>query len=179
MGQYYKIFVLNGNETHVFAPSSSKLMEHAFLNDDSVNAVIDLIFNSGPCRVAWVGDYYENRNIPNTPFTGDDIWDREAESIKRSEPPTVLWGKSLANIEKKLYVDFSDYHNNPAWKYEDDTTHPLPLLTACGNGAGGGDYYGSEEPSVGSWAGDLLMVVDGTPDGFEKLDIVFREGAYN
>ena len=33
---------------------------------------------------------------------------------------------------------------------------PLALLTACGNGMGGGDYEGSDIRAVGSWALDRI-----------------------
>lgn len=37
--------------------------------------------------------------------------------------------------------------------------HPLPLLTASGNGRGDGDYNGPDEELVGTWAGDPLQIL--------------------
>lgn len=34
--------------------------------------------------------------------------------------------------------------------------NPLPVLTACGNGRGGGDYRDDDDINVGSWAFDLI-----------------------
>jgi hypothetical protein len=46
--------------------------------------------------------------------------------------------------------------------------HPLPLLTAEGNGRGGGDYRG-ESPLIGSWARDVISVETEAPTDFEEL----------
>ena len=60
--------------------------------------------------------------------------------------------------------------------------HPLPLLTAVGNGLGGGDYHGINEEKVGSWAFDLLEVVDHekalnllTKNHYKIYNIIFSE----
>ena len=55
--------------------------------------------------------------------------------------------------------------------------HPLPLLTACGNDRGGGDYH-EGHPNynrVGEWAFDLIECTDRKPEGYDKLDIIFTE----
>ena len=45
--------------------------------------------------------------------------------------------------------------------------HPLPLLTAVGNGRGGGDYRGYENKSmVGYYAGDVIEISEEIPDGY-------------
>ena len=54
--------------------------------------------------------------------------------------------------------------------------HPLPLLTAVGNGRGGGDYHGNGVTNlnmVGIWAGDLLQIVEQVPkdDFLDYIDI--------
>ena len=58
----------------------------------------------------------------------------------------------IHNQTKDLWIDLKDY----------DITHeldlnPIPLLTAIGNGYGGGDYGGTNEDVCGSWAGDVLQ----------------------
>ena len=51
--------------------------------------------------------------------------------------------------------------------------HPLPLLTANGNGRGGGDYLGSDMDLVGSWAGDRIAVAN--DEGMIKTDYLRLE----
>lgn len=45
--------------------------------------------------------------------------------------------------------------------------HPLPLLTCEGNGRGGGDYWGSNQRYVGTWARDFIQ-----PYGWGQRDTV-------
>lgn len=43
--------------------------------------------------------------------------------------------------------------------------HPIPLLTAIGNGKGGGDYRGNHLEWIGKWAlHPLLITINGSPD---------------
>ena len=47
--------------------------------------------------------------------------------------------------------------------------HPIPLLTAVGNGRGGGDYEGTNMAEIGIWAGDLLETQDARPNGYANI----------
>ena len=55
--------------------------------------------------------------------------------------------------------------------------HPLSLLTAVGNGRGGGDYPENRVDyyMVGAWAGNTLEITDKVPDGYELEDVRFSE----
>jgi hypothetical protein len=53
--------------------------------------------------------------------------------------------------------------------------HPLSLLTAEGNGAGGGDYRGSNEIIVGSWARDVISIDEEIPENYTELICKFNE----
>ena len=49
------------------------------------------------------------------------------------------------------------------------------MLTALGNGQGGGDYRGKEEEKIGAWAGDWISV-EGIPSLLfedKTLDYIF------
>jgi len=50
--------------------------------------------------------------------------------------------------------------------------HPLSLLTAEGNGRGGGDYRGSGD--VGRWARDIISMEDDIPEGYTAYDPGFE-----
>ena len=52
--------------------------------------------------------------------------------------------------------------------------HPLALLTATGNGRGGGDYYGKNKESIGVWKFDEISVSDIEPTDFQKKQFVFE-----
>ena len=79
------------------------------------------------------------------------------------------------------YLDCSKYYEAVNGKDEMGdgwVPHPLPLLTAMGNGQGGGDYRGVNMDKIGCWAGDLLHVTMLPPRkeaGFTELEVEFYE----
>ena len=52
---------------------------------------------------------------------------------------------------------------------------PFAVLTAIGNGRGGGDYDGIEMDMVGAWAWDEIAITKKIPEGFKLLDFHFEE----
>lgn len=75
------------------------------------------------------------------------------------------------NHTKKLIVDMS----TAAADSRGFRIHPLPLLTAEGNGRGGGDYHGAHETLVGSWARDVISIEKELPVGYTRLEVNFEE----
>jgi hypothetical protein len=71
----------------------------------------------------------------------------------------------IVNHTKKQYVD----------KRKQKLYHPLPLLTAEGNGRGGGDFKGKGEELIGTWARDVLSVEKVIPDNYTELICEFQE----
>ena len=54
--------------------------------------------------------------------------------------------------------------------------NPVSLLTAIGNGLGGGDYcYAEQRNDVGIWALDLISIEDEEPQGYWKSYVYFKE----
>jgi hypothetical protein len=102
---------------------------------------------------------------------GSFVWRRARDRtvFANAWPKVQVTVKShpyLINWDKKLYVDKRLIDEADGFRL-----HPLPLLTAEGNGRGGGDFDG-EDPNhlVGSWARDHLSVSDHVAhDGFEEL----------
>ena len=78
-----------------------------------------------------------------------------------TEDPGIRY---IINETKKEYVNLYDVPSFDGWKY-----HPLPLLTADGNGLGGGDYSGSDLMYVGRWKGDVIRVASGELEFNDKL----------
>ena len=76
----------------------------------------------------------------------------------------------LWNYTKKEYVSLGCYYALAGVK-KDNSLHPLPILTACGNGQGIGDYYGKNKAYVGRWAFDKIGIYESMPKSNEWKDI--------
>lgn len=84
-------------------------------------------------------------------------------------------------IEKNLYREQGDWVNG---KYDMHASsewciHPLPLLTACGNDRGGGDFYdgGLGYGHVGLWAFDVLEYATSAPKAYKPVMFTFMEAS--
>lgn len=189
MGQYYIAVILGpqpehkGDREFIRAWVSSysygcgaKLMEHSYIGNGFTNSVERLLSPEGAfwkSRFVWAGDYADPEEEDKENTTLHAMTNEEHEG--KEETPN---GESLSceysfivNHTKKQYVDKS--------KVIEDSRgfriHPLPLLTAEGNGRGGGDYSGSHEDLVGSWARDVISVEKKIPNGYTLLDAAFHE----
>lgn len=180
-----------------------KLMEHSYIGNKFVNAVCTLIWRN-PTRIAWMGDYshdeygdvYEKK-IPHEEFMRyyRSVWgDEDNAIIIRPKARNVITLKSrryIVNHTQRCYINLREYIAKCKWtvrggyvngQYDPNETwdmcvHPLPLLTACGNDRGSGDYHEGypDYDRVGEWAFDLIECTDKKPEGYEKLDVTFTE----
>lgn len=166
MGQYYVGVALNAEKNKIIAHveswdygSGSKLMEHSYLGNKFVNAFENLIYNN-PMPVVWAGDYADpEQDTEDNLFSLTD----KKTHYKPSSPLSTKKSKYIINHDTKQYVDKTKVIDNNGW-----TLHPLSLLTADGNGRGGGDFRGDSE-LVGSWARNLISVSEEFPEGYEEL----------
>jgi len=71
----------------------------------------------------------------------------------------------LINDSKKLYIDLWTIPCVDGYR-----VHPLPILTAEGNGRGGGDYSGLNMNLVGSWARDFIRMQEHDWDFLKDLE---------
>ena len=156
-----------------------------------------------PGRLAWLGDYHEvgdfailNPDLPKIIekrfnehykcFTLPDCEEfcngKHVRHYNKPEEVKERQGRFILNHDKKCYIDMVEYEKNNLTCTEDDDWHfhPIPLLTAVGNGRGGGDFHGIGEEDVGCWAGDLLEVRNAKPNGYIDVteDIQFQEIYY-
>ena len=136
----------------------------------------------------WCGDYIDESyfyfpkssalHIPSY----DDIWSESVSDIAVSASDFTLDNKFLLNYDRKLFVDLNEYKtactDENGW-----CIHPLPLLTAVGNGLGFGDFQigNTGFRLVGSWAWQLISIedvvnTDNMHKGFTKLNLVFKDG---
>ena len=203
MGQYYCVALKDSNgfkvshrrvrgEDYIFA----KLMEHSWMKNILMDNVAAYMFND-KINLAWVGDYAEQDEIRDIiGVSYDDIW---GENVKEFTFPNMIKrvcdvngkyvffkyrGRCLINHTKKEYISFDDYINTikeREGKRQTWIVNPISLLTAIGNGRGGGDYRGLNEDKVGIWAWDVLEIVNKSkvPNDYEKRqDIMFIEEKY-
>ncbi|MBR2734468.1 MAG: hypothetical protein IKD80_09560 [Selenomonadaceae bacterium] len=186
MGQYYRPILGDsfGLNCKVFDRSidgeytMAKLLEHSWWQNPFVNAFSEFLYNE-PSRVIWCGDYADEPddfNFPNcsafyVPYYGE-IWGESITAISVSSSDFTLDGKFLLNHDTKQFVDLNEYKANSIDKHG-WTIHPLPLLTAIGNGRGGGDFHEGNTgyENVGIWAWQLISIEDTPPKDFSKFNI--------
>ena len=191
MGQYFAPLLqeldINGGEykSYDFENAGLKLTEHSWYNNSSVNGIAEKLYKH-PMRCAWVGDYYGRASYVEDDRIPEKERKLEAQigaMVEKGDRETCsssfdfdLDGKYLVNLTTKQYVDCSKYKEQSYDEFMDDSMHPLPLLTACGNGRGGGDYHSPVNANlVGSWAMDIISIEDEIPQGFKQLDVYFSE----
>ena len=180
MGQYYTPLTQKGDDIKTRTSytlkykgewNGYKLTEHSWWYNPAMNAFARTLYRN-PLRVAWVGDYSSNNplSIEFNLYTDAHKKLRDCE-VELTVDALNLEGLYLVNHCKKVYLDCSDYYNRcqrDRW-----CLHPLSLLTAVGNGEGGGDYYGENSEDVGAWAWDIISVEDEPPAGFKEVKYTF------
>lgn len=168
MGQYYMAYVeQDGVGKGYDNPGFLKLMEHSWLRNDYVGQIARLIYKK-PSKVAWVGDYSDdfesNEGFPRAKELHDLIWGGEVPEKLDVKPLSVI-GKVLANHTQKCYVRFCSVpKDKDGWK-----VNLLPLLTAVGNGLGGGDYRGPLKEYIGDWYLEEISVENRPPEGYDEV----------
>ena len=183
MGQYYTAVVENEVVGKVARFTyGMKLMEHSWWGNTHMGAISKLIYKT-KSKVCWVGDYASE----------DEDWESEEQkdawygvawryddSHEPKETPEnaeyiTLDNSFLVNHTQKIYIDCNKYFKENCRKGW--CIHPLSLLTAKGNGRGGGDYHEQfpDFDSVGSWALEEISIEDEIPSGYEEVMYNFVE----
>lgn len=186
MGQYYFVAFKRGDGNVVvnerkFKNSEyvgAKLMEHSYIGNWFCNSVLADIAKNGKTRIAWVGDYAEDeeiREITNGDLCFKDVWGDHDNPHRFGGHVFGYRGKFLVNHSKRKYVSFDGVMKFAKREGLRWPINPLPLLTAIGNGRGGGDYSGENESLVGTWAWDEISVEKSIPAGYEPEDAFFKE----
>ena len=173
MGQYYSPLIKRENEYTAYDLNSGlKLTEHSWLYNPDVNAIAEMLYKN-PAQLAWVGDYANETEEEKA--VHQYAWGEDAPLQKLPEGDGhFVEGKFLVNHDKKEYIDIEHYTEKSM--YDDWCPHPLSLMTAMGNGRGGGDYRSPVNADmIGSWAMDTISVEDEAPSNFKELDVWFSE----
>ena len=177
MGQYYHA-VLLGEKTneadaefiraaiHSFPFNNGmKLIEHSYIDSQFMCAVEFLLCPLGmfyKTRIVWAGDYANpepgsEKNLHHLSEGKEYLTSHSLDFCMMMKPY-----KFIVNHTKKQYVTKTGR-----------VFHPLSLLTAEGNGRGGGDYHGSSEDLVGTWARDVISVEMAEPPNYTELACPF------
>ena len=158
MGQYYLTVILAEKSDKEYVRTyldpgmynnGVKLVEHSYVNNNFMTIIENLIGPNGMfyrSRLVWAGDYADNE--PNSEKNLHTMCDGKDPFVYRG--PVVSY-PYIVNHTKKVYIK------------KTGDLHPLPLLTAEGNGRGGGDYHGSNT-MVGTWARDVISMENEAPD---------------
>lgn len=184
MGQYYRPILTNANGyERVYNRdvdgeyTMAKLMEHSWWYNEFVSTICNKLFKN-PMKVVWVGDYADDADVTNG-IEKDELvrlqkkaWKNKGNGVKKKE--LFLDNLFLVNHTKKIYLDCNAYKEECIFD-GDWCVHPLPLLTAIGNGLGGGDYREDDAWQVGQWANDVISVEEVVPEGYEKEEYIFKE----
>lgn len=194
MGQYYTPIIKreNGGWSGFLCydyDNGAKLMEHSYVGNCLVETVVKQLLEK-PGHLAWVGDYSKIGDVKSN--LANEFIQKErkysSNSLKYSKPKIVndMENSSmvyLINHTKQEYVNMREYFKKVPLNNEYGSIwiiHPLPLLTAIGNGKGGGDYRGTCEEMIGYWACDLIEVgwLDEKTKNYVNItsEVMFNEG---
>ena len=171
MGQYYMAVILAEKSEKEYIRTflnplmynnGTKLMEHSYIGNNFINVVENLIGPSGmfyKSRLVWAGS-----SADSEPNSENNLYDmcKEKTPLVRTEPNVSY--TYIVNHTKKVYVK----KNNTI-----HTIHPLPLLTAEGNGRARRDYHGPNMDMVGTWARDVISVEEEVPADYTLIECVF------
>lgn len=164
MGQYYNAMIQINGKNDVFNHyvdgeyMMAKLMEHSWWENAFVLAVASKLWRTKG-RLAWVGDYADEE---------DANWKDEFKAAHGGDEASKvltyngfrLEGKIFINHDKKIFIDLDKYKEK--LKDFEWIINPVSLLTAVGNGKGGGDFYksGRGYELVGTWTWDIVEITD-------------------
>lgn len=172
MGQYYNPVVKDsdGNCVTYRMTSGLKLTEHSWIGNDDVEGIAAMLYHN-PQSLAWVGDYVEKEEMAEVNMSTHE----DEQRIPNVPENFDITDKYIVNHTKNEYINVSEYIQRSTFE-EGWTQHPLSLLTAMGNGRGGGDYYSPVNAHmIGKWAGDVISIEDVAPREMDLLDIWFCE----
>ena len=161
--------------------NGAKLMEHSYIGNSFVEAVEFLLIDDGEGnrgrwsgnRIVWAGDYANAE-----PLGANNLYSlaEEKDKLKMLIEAVPENYHYLVNWDKKQFVDKTKCNPiNGVWNIKGLKIHPLPLLTADGNGRGGGDYNGEGIDYVGTWAKDRISLMKEIPEDFTEIRPNFDE----
>ncbi len=197
MGQYHKF--MNFDKKEVLSPQGFlKLMEWSYQQNEYMLQIENLLKTSWKGdRILVIGDYapdfYENsyssellKNIreENEEYQCNNIYSYPYKELKNTSfYSNRLPSRYIYNDSMKEYIDLKKQPLQ--WVVYDENInlidgakiHPLSLVLSCCNGAGGGDYYASNNNDVGCWikSSNSIILSDELKEGYKASNISFNE----
>lgn len=172
MGQYYYPVSIDRMEyvhSHDY-DNGLKLMEHSYIGNQLMNAVESLLSPNSDwykTKLVWAGDYADPENNEEKNLH-TIVFERETKRTPKSIGGDGY--RFIINHTKKQYVDKRKIKKDD----KGYRIHPLSLLTAEGNGRGGGDFRG-KDTRIGTWARDIISVDIVFPEGYTEINGQFKE----
>jgi len=177
MGAYYTALNIENNErldSWTFS-NGAKLMEHSYIGNNYIDAVLYEIAEGGWKNkpFVWLCDYNEGEYSNN--------WETSVKISSSAENPDWLDYSDaiILNTTKKEYIDLCEYKLN--WiGPRTSMIHPFTLLTNSEDESmGGGDYH-LEDNRRGLWRGDCFVVTldrREVPHFYKNItkDVIFYE----
>ncbi len=173
--------------------SGVKLTSHLWVGNRFVNIVLAEVIDR-PKRIAWIGDHsfydlgdekflFSHGYISNK-AQFQKIYDVVMGNDNRLKTPKVIkmddintdW--FIVNKTRRVFIDLNRYvHDNTTT--DNLCPHPVPLLTAVGNGFGSGDFRGEGIEDVGTWAFDEIYISKNRSDGqYSEFCALFVEDRF-
>lgn len=170
MGQYYHAYTKNAAEERVWSLQCTnftttrnfdwymglKLTEHSWYGNILTDAISFYLYKN-PTQLAWVGDYAKEAEVYQKCWGNDD--DANEYHYEVTDAPFDYTRKWAVNHTTQEAFAL-DKPTGEGW-----VIYPLSLLTAIGNGKGGGDYYGPSQ-MIGKWAMNIISIEDEVPEGY-------------
>ena len=216
MGQYYEAVIADPMKRKAvknyrkYVPydfdNGAKLMEHSYIGTNITGEVENHIYEYGPRRIMWFGDYtYDDPSDCIDAKNRNGILPTQTEVAKIQKNEPEFFSKTLYNDEfvekyknsflvnhtQKLYIDMARYWKEnrtkqkcyivdaptqPTYEWRTWCVDPLPILTATVNHSGG-SYYGPNEDKACSWTWDIIAIEDEPPASYKEVMYHFKECA--
>lgn len=172
MGQYYHVYTKNNAEELAWSSQCTnfvetrnfdwfighKLTEHSWYGNMLTDAVSAYIYKN-PTQLAWVGDYARDAEVYNKCWANDDYTGLYHFTVNDGFDYTGKWAVNHTTKEA-----FPMQNPNP----DEWIRYPISILTALGNGQGGGDYSGCNS-MVGKWAMHVISIEDEAPKDYQVI----------
>lgn len=173
MGQYYHAYTKNTAEERVWSLQCTnftetrdfdwyvglKLTEHSWYGNILTDAISFYLYQN-PTQLVWVGDYAKEAEVYHKCWGDDNVNEYHYDV---TDTPFDYTGKWLVNHTTKEAFPL-DKPAGEMW-----VMYPISLITAVGNGLGGGDYHGKNKRMIGKWAMHTLSIEDNVPDDYTTI----------
>ena len=139
-----------------------------------------------PYHVMWKGDYaidkvkFIENNVKR--WKSIDVMDEAIDYFDWSNTHSVQYSGYLLNHTKKQAINLADYHRLSKFIHKTDMEMAIdlvPVLTETGGGTQMALYDGvsddSTEELAGQWCGDLLQIMNESPEDYQIVRCCFAE----